>query len=77
MLFNKHFKNKFSALVDSLGIKRLETCAKLIGITREACMAAYEYGVVPSTKALVRIADFFGVSVAYLISTNDEKTSKE
>lgn len=38
-----------------------------IGIGSAAFFHAANYGIVPSTPTLVKIADYFGVSIAYLL----------
>lgn len=69
---SKKFRDRFKYLIDELGVKKIN-CPKLIGITKAAFVAAYDFGYYPSTKALRRIADFFGVSVNYLLGLTDEQ----
>ena len=69
---SKEFRDRFRNLVNELGIRWIK-CPKIIGITKAAFLGAYKFGYYPSTKALQRIADFFGVSVNYLLGYTDEK----
>ena len=71
----KIFRDRFRNLVNELGIRWIK-CPKIIGITKAAFVGAYKFGYYPSTTALQRIADFFGVSVNYLIGLSDEKEKK-
>ena len=47
---------------------------KLIGIDDRPFSHAVQYGIIPSTRILIRIADYFQVSIAFLLGKTDEET---
>ncbi len=44
----------------------------LIGISKDIFIRATNVGLLPSTKSLIKIADYFSVSMDYLIGLNDK-----
>lgn len=47
--------------------------AKLIPLSQSTLSNALVYGIIPSVKTLIRIADFFDVSINYLLGKTDEE----
>ena len=47
---------------------------KLIGIDDRPFSHAVQYGIIPSTRVLIRIADYFQVSIDFLLGKTDEET---
>lgn len=77
MAISENFKNRFIELADSLDEKSKSKRAKIIGISNTTYYNAYNYGIVPKSSSLIRIADFFNISVEYLIAaTADEYFNK-
>lgn len=66
------FKNRFRELVKPLGVSKTK-CAKLIGISYKTFNNAYMFGKVPRTRLIIRIADYFDVSIDYLIGRINTK----
>ena len=69
-MFIDKFKERFRNLVDVMG-KTKNGCAETLGISYQAVVDAYNYGKVPNVRALVRIANYFNVSVDYLLGRTD------
>ena len=66
------FKNRFRGLVDQLEMTK-KKCAKEIGISYKMFNNAYTLGKVPRLHYLVQIADYFDVSLEYLVGRTDKK----
>ncbi len=49
--------------------------AKEIGINKDVLIRALNAGVIPSTRSLIKLADFPGESIDYLINLTDKKAS--
>ncbi|MBO5481315.1 MAG: helix-turn-helix transcriptional regulator [Clostridia bacterium] len=47
---------------------------KAIGINEHPFSHAIQYGIIPSTRILIRIADYFQVSISYLLGKTDDET---
>ena len=72
MLFNENFKNRFRELVDTLEMTKTK-CANVIGISYQTFIDIYAIGKVPYVKQLLRIADYFDVSLDYLLGRTDKR----
>ncbi len=59
-------KSRFCTLIEELDCKRSEI-PKTIGITYSVFVGITDYGRLPRPSVVVRIADFFDVSVDYLV----------
>ena len=70
MMFNEKFKQRFRELVDPLGITKSK-CAQLIGISYQIFCDIYTCGRVPYIRQLLRIADYFDISLDYLLGRTD------
>lgn len=69
------FPQRLKKLRERARISR-RVLSELCGLHKEA-VRRYELGVAsPTIDALVSIADFFGVSVDYLIGTDDQQEHK-
>lgn len=66
------FTENFIDLCENLSQKEL---ADRIGINQSQ-ISRYVKGVIPSTYSVVKICDYFGCSVDYLVGLNDDKTYK-
>lgn len=77
MAISKNFQERFIDLSDDLDLKGKSKKAKIIGISNTTYSNAYNYGIIPKTSSLIRIADYFNISIEYLIAnTNDEHFEK-
>ena len=53
--------------------KNATELTKIIEIDARSFSLSIQYGIIPSTRTLIRIADYFQVSLSYLLGkTNDE-----
>lgn len=71
MAISKSFQERFKDLTYDIDIKGKDKKADTIGINRTTYSRAYNYGIVPKTPSLILIADFFNVSIDYLIAITD------
>ena len=67
------FQNRIQELVKEDGTPKIEL-AKQIGIAYGTFSRVVNYGIIPKTKILIRFADYFDVSVDYLLSKTDSTT---
>ena len=74
MAISKVFQDRFIELVNDLEIKTKTEIASTIGITYSTFSKIYNYGIFPTVPILIRIADFFNVSIEYLIGNTDKET---
>lgn len=72
MAVSEEFKNRLNELIDEAEIKRTEITKK-IGYPLSN---ALNYGIVPTPRVLISIADFFGVSINYLLGNSDDVFEK-
>ena len=71
MAISKNLQERLIDLSGELGEISKEKKAAIIGINHTTYSRIYNYGIVPRTPALVKIADYFNVSVAYLMGESD------
>ncbi len=68
MPISKPFQERLSRLVDDYNYGHTRTKIRtLIGISSTSFTNALLYGVLPTPKTLIKIADFFEVSLNYLL----------
>lgn len=65
------FQKRMLELVDETEMKRVEL-AKAGNIDHRALSSALIYGIIPTTKTLIKLANFFNVSVSYLLARSDD-----
>lgn len=73
MAISTNFQNRFVELADELDGKSKTQKAKIIGISNTTYSNAYNYGIIPKTSSLIRIADYFNVSIEYLIGNTENE----
>lgn len=73
MALSQNFQNRFVELADELDEKSKSKRAKIIGISNTTYSNAYNYGIIPKTSSLIRIADYFNISIEYLIANTDDE----
>ncbi len=71
MPISKSFQNRFQELVAERGGNRTQIAADM-NITYVLFSKAYNYGILPRPVVLVRIADYFGVSMDFLLGKTEE-----
>lgn len=77
MAISTDFQKRFIELTSDIEAKSKEKKAEMIGINCSTFSNAYNYGIVPKTPSLIRIADYFHISIDYLIAdTEDEYFDK-
>ncbi len=76
MSISNVFQNRITELVEDCEVKKSEL-PNLIGVDYRSLSNALNYGIIPTPRILIRIADYFNVSIKYLLGTsNDEYFSK-
>lgn len=65
------FKNRINELIELREKDKVKTC-KSIGVDTRSISLAMEYGILPSTKTLIKIADYFEVSLHYLLGKTED-----
>lgn len=73
MAISKEFQNRFKELTDELNLKNKTQIAKQLGLTYATFVKIYSYGIYPTTPILIRIADYFNISVDYLVGNTDDE----
>lgn len=73
MPISNSFQNRFQELVAERGGNRTQIAADM-NITYVLFSKAYNYGILPRPIVLVRIADYFGVSMDFLLGKTEENS---
>lgn len=71
MASSEQFQKRFIELVNELDIKNKTEIAATLGITYATFVKIYYYGAFPTVSILTRLADYFNISVEYLIGSTD------
>ena len=72
MSISLSFQKRFKEILDESDHKRSEL-VKLIPISQSTLSNALTYGIIPSTKTLIKIADFFDISLSFLLGKTDNE----
>ncbi|MBQ8292012.1 MAG: helix-turn-helix transcriptional regulator [Clostridia bacterium] len=72
MAISNIFQKRISEFVDDSELAPAELTRR-IDIDPRAFMLALQYGIIPTPRILIRIADYFKTSVAYLLGTTNEE----
>ena len=70
MSISLSFQKRFKSLLEESDYSRSEI-AKLIPLSQSTLSNALTYGIIPSTKTLIKIADFFDISINVLLGKTD------
>ncbi len=70
MSISLSFQKRFNSLLKESYYSRSEI-AKLIPLSQSTLSNALTYGIIPSTKTLIKIADFFDISISFLLGKTD------
>ncbi|MBR1983619.1 MAG: helix-turn-helix domain-containing protein [Clostridia bacterium] len=65
------FQKRFNELIDDFDYSRNEL-SKLIPISTSTLSNALSYGIIPSVKILMRVADFFELPIEYLLGKSND-----
>ena len=58
------FQKRIISLISDLGVKKSELPNE-IGVDYRSLSNAINYGIIPKQRILIRIADYFNVSIGY------------
>ena len=75
MKTNESVKERVMELVDSAGISR-KKCAKEIGISYTTLNSIYNHGKVVRVHIILQIANYFDVSMDYVLGLSENKEIK-
>ncbi len=70
MEYSEKFKQRFLELIDEFDCNKSDI-PKLLSIDYNVFIKITEFGIIPKPKVLIRIADYFGVSIEYLLGRTD------
>lgn len=73
MAISKEFQERLQELADELVGKNKTQKANNINIDQSSFSRAYNYGIVPKTPTLIKIADYFNISIEYLMGITDNE----
>lgn len=71
MAISAEFQQRFKELLNEDDEKNKVNLAKKIGVSFQVFSKAYNYGIIPKPSVLARIADYFCVSLEYLLGQTD------
>lgn len=71
MPISSEFQRRFQELVAEMNIENKTAASQQIGIAHAQFFNAYNYGIIPKPKTLMRIADFFNISIEYLLGMTE------
>ncbi len=71
MAILKEFRTRFMELVSELELNKKTEIAEKLGLTYATFTKIYNYGILPTVPVLIRIADYFKVSIEYLLGNTD------
>ena len=75
MSISVEFQNQINFLVNSADLKRKDLLAKM-RVDERSLSNALNYGIIPTSKILIRMADYFDVSMNNLLGKSDEEFKK-
>lgn len=70
MEHSEEFKQRFLELISDFDCKKSEI-PKLLNIDYNVYIKITEFGIIPKPMVLIRIADYFNISVEYLLGRTD------
>ncbi len=72
MSISNKFQDRIKDLVEECEVNK-SALPNLIGIDYRSLSNALNYGIVPTPRIIIRIADYFNVSIKYLLGTSDDE----
>ena len=70
--FSETFQKRLSGMIIDSGLTR-KTVQIECGISKDIFNRAAKIGVIPGTRSLIKIADYFDVSIEYLVGLTDDE----
>ena len=74
MSISIEFQSRFKEIAGDLEGRSCAQKAELIGISNTTYCNAINYGIVPKVPSLLKIADFFAISLDYLVGISDRES---
>ena len=72
MSISNVFQSRLTELVEDCEVNK-SALPNLIGVDYRSLSNALNYGIIPTPRILIRIADYFNVSIKYLLGTSDDE----
>lgn len=72
MAISNAFQERLTELVEDCEVNK-SALPNLIGVDYRSLSNALNYGIIPTPRILIRIADYFNVSIKYLLGTSDDE----
>lgn len=72
MSISNKFQVRLTDLIEDCEVNK-SALSNLIGIDYRSLSNALNYGIVPTPRILMRIADYFNVSIKYLLGASDDE----
>lgn len=72
MAISNAFQERMTELVEDCEVHKSQL-PNVIGVDYRSLSNAFNYGIVPTPRILIRIADYFHVSIGYLLGTSDDE----
>lgn len=72
MSISNAFQIRITELVEDCEVNKSDL-PKLIGVDYRSLSNAINYGIIPTPRILIRIANYFNVSIKYLLGTSDDE----
>jgi len=72
MSISNDFQERITELVEDCEVNK-SALPNLIGVDYRSLSNALNYGIIPTPRILIRIADYFNVSIKYLLGTSDDE----
>ncbi len=72
MRTSKDFCNRIKELIEENDCASNKDFAKLVGVSFPVISKAVNFGIIPSTKMLIKIADSLDISLLYLLGNSSE-----
>ena len=72
MSISNVFQNRITELVEDSEVSK-SALPSLIGVDYRSLSNSLNYGIIPTPRILIRIADYFNVSIKFLLGTSDDE----
>ena len=72
MRTSKEFSNRIKDLIEDNECLSNKEFAELIGVSSQVIIKAADFGIIPTTKTLIKIADKLDLSLEYLLGISEE-----
>ncbi len=67
---SEKFQNRIKQIIDDADCDK-KNFPKFVGVSKDVIIRATKYGIIPSLKSLIKIADKTGVSIVYLLGERE------